>query len=76
MGIFPPLLSVMTEVSIKQSENEDSEVVPLPVDQSLRRKSKELLLSTILEKKIARHVHACKSSKIQAYLKNYMSFIN
>ena len=29
-----------------------------------------------LGKKIARHVHACKSSKKQANLKNYMSFIN
>ena len=29
-----------------------------------------------LGKKIARHVHACKSSNKQANLKNYMSFIN
>ena len=32
--------------------------------------------NTILKKKNARHVHACKSSKKQANLKNYMSFIN
>ena len=31
--------------------------------------------NTIL-KKNARHVHACKSSKKQANLKNYVSFIN
>ena len=42
---------------------------PVLKGEKKKRKVVKKRLSTILEKKIARHVHACKSSKKQANLK-------